>query len=407
MRAPAAIALLLLTLVCAPDLQAQCTAGNDPTQTVDRIQLVPSGFPSGLSNAVANGMGMWNGTSCNTGGDDFPLFQFDSAGAGRTITVMFVAGKNPQNPASCGNLAGNVISVYSQVNNPITGGTASCAAADIVTQNIAHELGHLLGLDNQFSSSCYGFIMSQVVFQPNGAIIGRSVRPEECQQANTSNITFPEQPPPDNDPYCDAYCWTSCENGQCPTRPDGYDPGCPVVFDLDGNGFHFAGPNDAVSFDLNANGAPESMTWTAAGEGDAFLVLDRNGDGVVNDGSELFGTSTPMTNGELAPNGYVALAEFDTPFLGGDEDAWIGATDLGYWQLQLWLDDNHNGLSEPEELLTLPEAGVTRIGLRYVRSERRDPHGNYLRFAGKAWGSTDRTREHVIQTIDVFFQYVE
>lgn len=198
--------------------------------------------------------------------------------------------------------------------------------------------------------------------------------------------------------------WSDVQDvGYCTTNPDDPCCYCPILVDLGGHGFDLSGPGDPVSFDLNADGILERVSWTLAGAQDAFLVLDRNGNGVIDDGRELFGNHTPMPNGRSAPNGYVALAAYDSPSLGGNGDGVIDARDAVFSSLQLWVDRNHNGVSEASELYGLEEAGVVRIGLAYREERRRDRYGNAFRFWGSAWVSRGTGRDRRVDTCDVFF----
>jgi len=95
---------------------------------------------------------------------------------------------------------------------------------------------------------------------------------------------------------------------------------CPILVDLDTNGFHLSGVEDAVRFDLDADGFAERLSWTAAGEQDGFLCRDLNGNGTIDDGRELFSRQTLLASGERAEIAYWALAELDLPELGGNAD---------------------------------------------------------------------------------------
>jgi hypothetical protein len=159
-----------------------------------------------------------------------------------------------------------------------------------------------------------------------------------------------------------------CTRGQdcCPT---------PVVVDVDGNGYDLTGPSNGVVFDIDASGHPEQVAWTSPGSDDAWLVLDRNGNGFIDDATELFGdhTSQPPSN---HANGFLALAMFDEPQNGGNNDGWISRDDAVYQELRLWVDRNHNAVSEPDELHPLPELGVAAIEIDAQRSRGFDEHGN-------------------------------
>lgn len=165
------------------------------------------------------------------------------------------------------------------------------------------------------------------------------------------------------------------------TDPQASDPDSPIVIDLAGDGFRFTSADEGVLFDLDADGTAERVAWTTAGSDDAFLVTDWNQNGIVDHGRELFGNHSAQLEpppGE-GRNGYNALRWYDEE-AGGNDDGWISADDAWFSDFWLWLDDNHNGISEPQELFTLPAFGIERIDLDFVESRRRDGHGNLLRY---------------------------
>jgi hypothetical protein len=178
-------------------------------------------------------------------------------------------------------------------------------------------------------------------------------------------------------------------------------PASPVVLDMAHNGIRLTSVQNGVLFDLDADGAPEQIAWTRLNSDDAWLAMDRNGNGKIDSGAELFGNFTPAyptpdenERNPNAANGFEALRFLENPFDYGASraDERLDARDAAYARVLVWTDRNHNGISEPDELQSAAAAGLLSISLNYQESKREDRHGNQFRQKSRAWfagGVTD------------------
>jgi hypothetical protein len=178
------------------------------------------------------------------------------------------------------------------------------------------------------------------------------------------------------DPNAPGWC--------CPSDPE--QCSCsPVLVNVEGNGFDLTNLTFGVNFDINADGFRGRIAWTTRNSDDSWLALDINGNGQIDNGTELFGnyTEQPEPQPHAEKNGFLALAEWDRTAAGGNNDGKITASDAVFTRLRLWQDFNHNGVSESAELRTLAEVGVASIDLDYMESEKTDQHGNEFRYRAK------------------------
>ncbi|MBT0169355.1 hypothetical protein HAS13_18725 [Vibrio campbellii] len=167
-----------------------------------------------------------------------------------------------------------------------------------------------------------------------------------------------------NDLYDSAYDNMQDLFGWRPAPPPHRDP---LILDLDGNGVSLT---ESTYFDHNANGIANRTQWVSSTDG--LLALDRDGNGTIDSGRELFGDNTLDANGDVASDGYAALKAFDS---NGDDV--INQKDQVFDQLKVWVDANSDGVSQENELKTLKSLGVESIDLTHdnLHSQYHDTSG--------------------------------
>ena len=145
----------------------------------------------------------------------------------------------------------------------------------------------------------------------------------------------------------------------------------PLVFDLGGDGITTVSLEESNAFfDLDNNGFAEKTSWVGAKEG--LLAYDKNGDGVINGGNELFGDRTLMKDGKtLASSGFAALTEYDD-----NKDGKIDSNDVIYALLRIWQDADGDGIASAGELRRLVDLGIVSIGLSYSNTGVTDSANN-------------------------------
>lgn len=146
------------------------------------------------------------------------------------------------------------------------------------------------------------------------------------------------------------------------------DPCCwtPLVVSFDGSPIRFETAG-AAAFDISGQGACLSTDWPTQ----PWLALDRDGDGSIGSGRELFGSGTIMTTGVRASHGFEALAEFDV-----DRDGKITAADPIFHELVLWSDHDSDRRGALAELVPVAQAELIAIDLGFGRRYDCDERGN-------------------------------
>lgn len=133
--------------------------------------------------------------------------------------------------------------------------------------------------------------------------------------------------------------------------PTQYDP---IILDLDGDGIETVGLNAGILFDHNGDGIKTGTGWV--GKDDGLLVLDKNNNGTIDNGAELFGDHTLLKNGQKAKDGFEAIGDLDV-----NKDGRLNSNDAVFANLRVWQDVNQDGFSQASELKTLNELGINSI----------------------------------------------
>jgi len=249
---PSVLTCITLSLVTTllPGPAEACTNSNGNHPNHDYVSIVIDSLASGLASAIQAGYTQWNSTACVDAITPYPYPRFGPSGTG-TVTVKLVDGTSPSDLGDgCASWIGNsnvaTVFLYTQVRSS-SGDIYDCdfSNQEKVSDLVAHELGHFLGLAE---SGCTNAIMGpqSVLYNGNTAwdvTTSRSILLSECSMADYNSTTTWESE--------ELACY---ENPACdPYSPSG-PLNCPILIDLDKNDFHLAG--DPVYFDLRADEEP-------------------------------------------------------------------------------------------------------------------------------------------------------
>ncbi|MEQ2027777.1 hypothetical protein ABLB84_18965 [Xenorhabdus szentirmaii] len=166
----------------------------------------------------------------------------------------------------------------------------------------------------------------------------------------------------------------------------------PLVIDLTGDGINTIAENRNIFFDHDNDGIIESSGWIELNS--EFLVWDKNKDGKINNGNELFGNNSILKNGTNADNGFAALADLDD-----NNDGVFDQNDTLWNSLELWIDYNRDAITDSGELHRLSESGISSINLAYKENGFKDINGNVHGLESTAnWNNGNVTK-----IVDVYF----
>ncbi|MDD2893857.1 MAG: calcium-binding protein, partial [Halothiobacillaceae bacterium] len=174
----------------------------------------------------------------------------------------------------------------------------------------------------------------------------------------------------------------------------------PIALDLDGPsassgqaGIATTGVSHATFFDHDGNGYAERTGWVTGGDG--ILVRDLDANGTIDNGGELFGDHTRLANGQLAANGFAAMADLD-----GNHDGKLDSQDAAWSELKIWQDANGDGVTDTGELKALAELDIQSINTQYTSGSGIDANGNNHR----QQSTFTKTDGSTASTEDIWFQ---
>jgi hypothetical protein len=294
----------------------------------------------------------------------------------------------------------NYNAVFSNTGNPFVIPANASDYSTAMLKDGLHEIGHQMGLGDEHDLNADS--VENQFYKPNdtGNAVASTIQPCDHSNILIEQTFYPPPPPqtqapPPTPPICSmGGPASSCAGSSCipPSCPQGtwWEPcDCeywgsnptPIIIDTDGSGFQLTSAAGGIFWDFYGNGHPLQISWTAKGSTNGWLALDRNGNGVIHSAKELFGNITDQP-ASSNPNGYLALAVFDEPGNGGNGDGVIDNRDAIWPKLVVWIDSNHDGISQPNELHSLDSLGIHSIDLVYKTVGRTDQYGNQFRYKG-------------------------
>ena len=160
-------------------------------------------------------------------------------------------------------------------------------------------------------------------------------------------------------------------------------PRDPLALDLDGDGIETIGADGTVLFDHNGDGTRRGTGWVKGDDG--LLVLDKDGNGSIDSGAELFGIDYVKSDNTKASDGFDALRDLDS-----NADGVFDANDAQFANVQVWRDLDQDGVSDAGELMSLTDAGIASIGLNDTAFNQALAGGNQMT-SKAAFTRTDNT----------------